>query len=411
MAVKLLTARFIDTVKPGPVRTEYADAACKGLYLIVQPGGSKSYAARFERPSDGKTAKKTLGSADDLSLAAARAAVAADKVRLERGQDPAPPRASVAPAVAYTGSGDSVAEAVGAFLTLHCARKNRRSTAWAAERIFNRLVLPRWGKRSIHDIKRRDVIDLVEHIATDRPYLANRTLGVLSKFFKWLVARDRLAASPVTGVERPHKEVARDRTLSDNELRALWLACEPDDPFGAALRLLVLTGTRRNEVSQMAWDEIDEQRRLWVLPSARSKNGREHTVPLASRAWDLIQARPRFADCRYVFTADGSGPIIGWAKAKTRISGAAGASEKSWRLHDLRRTAAAGMQRIGIAVPVIEKALNHVSGTFRGIVGVYQTHDYADEVAVALQKWADRVEEIVGGEPAKVVTLRRRKEV
>jgi integrase len=110
-----------------------------------------------------------------------------------------------------------------------------------------------------------------------------------------------------------------------------------------------------------------------------------------------------------VFTADGRGPIIGWAKAKTRLSAKAGVGETSWRLHDLRRTAAAGMQRLGISIPVVEKALNHQSGVFRGIVSTYQTHDYADEIRIALQKWADRVEEIVGGKPAKVVALRGRR--
>jgi integrase len=109
-----------------------------------------------------------------------------------------------------------------------------------------------------------------------------------------------------------------------------------------------------------------------------------------------------------VFSADGKRAVNNWDEVKHRISAKAGITASSWRLHDLRRTAASGMQKLGVSVPVIEKALNHVSGTFRGIVGVYQTHDYADEVRIALQRWADRVEEIVGGKPAKVVKLRVR---
>jgi integrase len=151
-------------------------------------------------------------------------------------------------------------------------------------------------------------IDLVESIAiSGRGYLANRTLGTLSKFFNWLIARDVLAVSPVTGVERPHKEKVRDRTLDDAELRALWLACEGEGRFGQALRMLILTGARRNEVSHMRWSEIDEDRRLWILPRERSKNDREHTVPLSSVAWLIIESMPQFADCDYVFTADGRG--------------------------------------------------------------------------------------------------------
>jgi integrase len=339
-----------------------------------------------------------------LTLAAARHAAAAARHRLEQGAEPVAPRRSDSGLTC-----DRIEAAVAQFLELHAYRKNRTSTAQANEGIFNRLVLPVWRGRSIQGIRRRDVIDLVEDIATDRPYLANRTLGVLSKFFNWLCARDVIAVSPVAGVERPHQEQVRNRTLSDPELRALWLACEGDGPFGQALRLLILVGARRNEVSRLSWSEIDEARQVWVLPAARSKNAREHAIPLSSQAWAIIQAVPRFAGCDYVFTADGRGPINGWAKAKTRISAKADIVEESWRLHDLRRSTAAGMQKLGVSVPVVEKALNHQSGVFRGIVSTYQTHAYADEVRIALQKWGNHVEQLVTGKSAKVVSLRGRR--
>ena len=217
------------------------------------------------------------------------------------------------------------------------------------------------------------------------------------------MARDALAFSPATGVERPHKEEIRTQVLSDDELRALWLACEPEGASGRAIRMLVSTGARRSEVGRMRLEEIDEERRLWTLPAGRTKNAREHAIPLSSQAWALIEARPRFAGCPFVFSADGRRAVNNWDEVKRRISARAGISADSWRLHDLRRTAASGMQKLGVSVPVIEKALNHTSGTFRGIVGVYQQHDYADEVRIALQRWADRVEEIVDGEPARVV--------
>jgi len=154
--------------------------------------------------------------------------------------------------------------------------------------------------------------------------------------------------------------------------------------------------------------EVDQDHQLWNLPAERTKNGRPHTIPLSRQAWTLIGARPRFADCNFVFSADGKRAVNNWDEVKHRISAKAGITASSWRLHDLRRTCASGMQKLGISVPVVEKALNHVSGTFRGIVGVYQQHDYADEVRLALQRWADRVDEIVGGKPAKVVKLRGR---
>src|SRR5947208_3166020 len=223
---------------------------------------------------------------------------------------------------ATRGAGDSIEAMVASFLELHAYRKTRRSTAEAAERIVNRLVLPAWRGRSIHSIKRRDVIAWIEHIATDRPYLANRTLAVLSKFYNWLCARDEIAVSPVAGVERPGEEVVRSRTLTDAELRSLWLACEGDGPFGSALRMLALTGSRRNEVSRMRWSEIDDEKRLWTLPAARSKNRRAHKVSLSAQAWALLQSMPRIVDNDHVFAGRaGRGAIDGgWARAKTRLS-------------------------------------------------------------------------------------------
>jgi integrase len=396
MARKMLTARTVQMAQPkrnaaGELeRLEIPDGTGLGLYLVVEPTGAKSWYRRF-RDSDGKPKRVKLGDVSQLTLAAARHAATSARLRSER-------QGHSVPTVVVAG-GDRIEVAVGQFLDKHAYAKNRESTAWAAERIFNRLVLPAWRGRTIGTITRRDVIELAEHVASDRPYLANRTLGVLHKFFAWLCARDALAANPASGVERPHDEQARERVLTDAEIAALWRAGE-GDVFGLALRLLLLTGTRRNEVSRMTWDEIDDEAREWTIPKERSKNGRAHTVPLSPQAWAIIAAMPRLAGCPYVFTVDGRSPIIGWAKAKTRLSAKADIKEAGWRLHDLRRTCASGMQKLGVSVPVVEKALNHVSGTFRGIVGTYQQHDYADEIAIALRKWSDHIERLVGGKPA-----------
>ena len=415
MAVKVLTTRFVDAAKPrhnsagDAVRAEYPDAACPGLHLVVQPTGTRSWAFRFRRRTDRKNVKLTLGKAGDggLSLAAARHAAAAHRHRLEQGAVLVTPVTAVTPQSVRTG--DKVETAVASFLELHVRRKNRISTARVTENIFNRIIVPAWRNRTIDSIRRRDIIDLVEDVAASgRGYHANRTCAVLSKFFAWLVARDALTFSPVTGVERPHKEKTRSRVLTDDELRVLWLACGHEGASGEAIRLMTLTGARRGEVGEMSRREVDQDHQLWNLPAERTKNGRPHTIPLSTQAWTLIEARPRFAGCDFVFAIDGKRAVNNWDEVKHRISAKAGITASSWRLHDLRRTCASGMQKLGISVPVVEKALNHVSGTFRGIVGVYQQHDYADEVRLALQRWADRVDEIVGGKPAKVVKLRGR---
>jgi integrase len=371
------------------------------LFLQVEPTGTKTWVRRFRHV--GVPKKVTLGRAgeDGLSLVAARGAAARHAQQLEQGGLP------VAPVTTTTG--DSVVAAAAQFLELYAHRKTRASTANVTEQIFNRAILPAWRGRSIQDLRRRDVLDLIESIARERgPYAANRALAVLTKFFNWLCARDVIASSPAQGVERPHREQARERILTDAELTRLWLACATAGASGDAIRMMVLTGARRTEVGEMRWSEIDSKRRVWVLPSARSKNHLEHIIPLSTQAWDILQARPRFAGCDFVFTTTGQRPVAEWARAKHRISTTAAIPEQSWRLHDLRRTTASGLQRLGVAVPVVERALNHVSGAFRGIVGTYQLHDYADEVRIGLQRWGDHVEQLVGGRLAKIVKLRQR---
>jgi integrase len=228
----------------------------------------------------GISKKRTLGRAGDggLSLAAARHAVAAARHRLGQGMDPVAAPRSAAPAGPMTN--DSVEAAVASFLDLHAYRKTRLNSAKTTEYSFNRFVLPAWRGRPVASISRRDVIDLVENVAVDTPYSANRLLAALSRFFKWLCARDAIPISPTIGVERPHREIARQRTLDDAELRALWRACEGEGAFGAALRIMILTGCRRNEASQMRWSELHKKRGLWLLPSERVKNARPHAIPL-----------------------------------------------------------------------------------------------------------------------------------
>jgi integrase len=401
--VSILTPRAVEAARPGrnttgkAVRAEIPDGTGLGLYLAVEATGAKSWVVRY-RDAVGRPKRRKLGGVHDMTLAAARAAAAAARHRAES----APGREIREQPVTKT-AGDRIEDVAAQFLELHAFKKTKASTAETTERILNRLILPAWRGRTIHDVRRRDVIELVETIATARGgYMANRTLGHLSKWFSWMVARDMLDASPAAGVERPHVEEVRDRTLTDAEFRALWLAAEGDH-FGPALRMLALVGARRNEISKMEWSEIDEAG-TWTLPPARSKNGIAHTIGLSRQALAIVEAQPRLAGCPYVFPGRvGHGPLIGWAKAKSRISTKAGLDETSWRLHDLRRTCASNMQKLGVAVPTIEKCLNHTSGVFRGIVGTYQTHDYQNEIAVALQAWADRIDEIVAGTAARRV--------
>jgi integrase len=153
----------------------------------------------------------------------------------------------------------------------------------------------------------------------------------------------------------------------------------------------------------MRWDELDADKRILTIPGARTKNGLVHVVPLPPAAWDIIRAQPRI--CDHVFTTTGKGPIRNIDRAKARLD--AELRFRPWRIHDCRRSVASGLQPLGVSVEVIEATLNHRSGTFRGIVGVYQRHDFADEKRAALTRWADHIERLATGKPANVVAFPR----
>jgi integrase len=233
------------------------------------------------------------------------------------------------------------------------------------------------------------VLDRIE-----APVATNRVHSIVRKFFNWAVENDLIANSPVAGIKPPNPETSRDRVLTDDELKAVWREAEKVGyPFGSILQLLILTGQRRGEVTGMMWSELDLDAGLWVLPRERVKNNRRHEVPLSRQAVAILRALPRIGDkCSgsahsYVFTLNGTAPYNGF-KAKDRFD----VGIAPWTVHDLRRTCASGMARLGTNLVVIEKVLNHVSGSLAGIVGVYRRHEFAAEKRAALQQWADHVE-------------------
>ena len=218
--------------------------------------------------------------------------------------------------------------------------------------------------------------------------------------------------------QSPSPELHRDRVLSDDELRAVWMAAEEIGwPFGRIVQLLILTGQRRDEVGEMRWSEVDFAHEVWTMPRERIKTDAAHDVPLSSLALAHLASYPRVKGrAGYVFSLTGERPVSGFSKAKERLdrlalaalrrrAGERGARPEEitlapWRLHDIRRTVASGMARRGINLPVIEKVLNHTSGTFAGVVGVYQRHSFADEKRKALETWGNFVQRLVGDETA-----------
>jgi integrase len=397
-----LTTRFLETVKPGKARVEYRDSLLPGLCLVVQPTGTRSFAVRYRIGR--RTRKYTIpGVYPAIDLKTGRDLGAKALRAVAEGRDPGREKLE-----ARESAPDTIAAVVRQFVTMHCMRVNRPRTARETQRLLED-VLPRWRGRLASSITRRDVLDLLDHyVQSGRPSTANHVYRAVRKMFSWAVERDILVASPCAGIKLPSPEQSRDRVLSDDEIRAVWQAANKlGGNFGALVKLLILTGQRRDEVAGMRWSEINLDARLWGIARERVKNNKPHDVPLIESVIAILTALPRIAGSDFVLTTTGKAPSTSYSKGKRRLDALLPPDMQPWRLHDLRRTLASGMARLGVHLPVIEKILNHLSGSFGGIVGVYQRHDFADEKRIALQRWSDHVGQLVSGKAAKILALRR----
>jgi integrase len=397
---KTLNVRTVESAKPAAERREIPDGLLPGLYLIVQPSGAKSWAVRYRH--HGRPCKHTLGRYPAIDLAGARKVAGAALRVVAEGRDPAQEKKQARPTKV-----DDIEIVAEQFIERHCNRSNRPRTAAETARLLEQHVLPRLRGRSAQEITRRDILGLLDRVVDGgAPIAANRTLAAVRKLFNWCISRDIVTVSPCTGVKPPTPERSRDRVLSDNELVRVWRASQKiGGAFGALVQLLALTGQRRDEVAAMRWDELDLEGRSWTLPRGRVKNDQGHEVPLSAAAVAILESLPRIAESPFVLTTNGTAPSSGYSKGKRRLDELLPQEMPPWRLHDLRRTVASGMARLGINLPVIEKVLNHSSGSFAGIVSVYQKHSFADEKRDALDIWGRHVETLVAGKRAKVVQL------
>lgn len=405
-----LTAAAVDKMQPTERRQEIPDSLCTGLYLTVQPSGKKGWQVRYRH--SGTHRRMTLGSYPVLSLADARTRARDALAAATEGRDPAEEvRAAKAPKA--ENERDKVRVLFEQYAKRHLASLKSGDVV---KRELDRFVVEAWGDRDIRDIAKRDVIDLLDGIAdSGRVVTANRIRAYLNKFLNWCVERDILPMSPATGVKPVAKEASRDRVLTDDEIRWFWAACDAEGfPWGPLGKVLLLTGQRLNEAAQITTGEIGGN--LWHLAAERTKNGRAHDVPLSGAVLDVLAGMDRIeGQPGFYFTTTGNSPVSGFFKARASLAEAMeqiAAKERGepveiprWTFHDLRRTAATGMARLGIPVRVTEAVLNHVSGTGGGIVAVYQRHDYADEKRQALDAWARFVGQIVAGKPGNVLRI------
>ena len=270
-------------------------------------------------------------------------------------------------------------------------------------RSFRIHVKPVLGSKPLPKITRSDVVAVFDR----RPdcQVANRrnVFAVLRRMFRWAVSRGDIDRSPMEGMETPPAVKARDRWLSDQELARIWEhAPKTHHCFGPIVRLLIVTGQRREEVSSLSWEELEQHERMWTLPGDRAKNGEPNRVPLnelAVAVLDAVAGKSTWPRRGKVFSTSTGGGFTGYHKGKEKldrmVAEDGGDPIAPWRLHDLRRTLATGFQRLGVRFEVTEAVLNHVGGSRAGVAGIYQRHDWKAEKREALDLWNNHVVSIL----------------
>ena len=388
MAGKLTDAKLKGLKPPASGQVELADSDVTGLRARVGKSGAITFVLR-KRVGD-KVHNISIGRyGPRFGLADARRKARALASDLEAGKPPPMLRAR---------SGTK-AETIRGLVPQYLASKSQLRSAAEIERILIGYVLPEIGDRLADTVTRGDVTRLIDGIAERAPTMARAVHAQLSAFYSWALPRlDRLPGNPCRDAGRPLKAKARDRVLSDDELVALWRVADDEAlPWGAAIRLLILTGARRDEVFSADRAEFDTLASEWTIPAARAKNGVPHLVPLsdAARAEFMaiaaVEGSEKLFPTRTKARQADAGPS-GFSKAMARIRAAVDSQLERdkgphWTLHDIRRTVATGLQRLGVRFEVTEAVLNHVSGARGGIAGVYQRHDWKAEKRAALDAW------------------------
>lgn len=439
------------TAAPGQ-RIDYFDAHPRDRQrgLVLRVSGSKDKDGRLKvtrtwaamcRVRGSTTLRRfTIGDYPGVGLGAARAEAARIVGDAKReGADPLKQRKE-AERQAEIANKDTIAAVVEAYLA-DLAKRPKKNGAMRAPRYieetrrnFGNHVLPRWGAENIRDIGRRDVNELLDAVRDEGSNVKGddgkrrtlrggdsasvHTMRAVRAMFHYAIKRGIIDSSPVAMIDAPAPEKPRERTLSAEEIRAIWQAAEAMSyPFGPFFRLALILGQRRNEIAGMCWADIDLKEKTWTLAAEATKGRRAHVVPLPPLAVEIMKALPRKSytangatkPSPYVFTTEGDRPISGFSKAKPALDGAItkardGNALPDWTIHDLRRTAATEMARLGASEFVIGRVLNHAAA---GVTGKhYNMHDYVAEKRRALETWAAYLGSFVHPPGGNVVELR-----
>ena len=406
-----LTSKGVENLKSeaGKDRTDYFDTVMPGLSLRVTKSGSKSWVVYFRSPIErdrrglAKVKRYTVGKYPRLGVADAREEAGKVMRQVDEGSDPQREKAEakLKQTMAVNEDPITVKDGVHRYIEEHIkvhSRPRQRadgSVYWEIQRMLEKSVLPYMGGLRLATLTRKDVLSLHRHIAkVSGPTAAERAAEGLRAVLNWLDDAELVEAVPVIRLKsKQRKEAAkRHRILTGDEIRAVWKNLSEISPFSSIVRILLLTGQRRSEVAGMRWEEVDLDTQMWSLPEERTKNKLPHMVPLSDAVIELIKDRIRVGE--FVFTTTGKTAFSGFSRSKARLDGRAGFSD--WTLHDLRRTFVTRLNELGILPHVVEATVNHISGAAKvGVAGIYNKAQYLPERKVALEKWAETLEEII----------------
>lgn len=377
------------------------DSKLSGFGLKVTPSGSRVFVFQYRMGGRGaKVRRYTIGKFPGLTVEAARKIATELNAQKSRGIDPQ----AVKIAERRMASELAFAAYAEGFIDGHLKQAWKSSHADGAALLRN-YAAPVLRNTALPDIDRAAIKRVLAR-AQGKAATARNLFAVLRLLFNHAADSGDLAVSPMLGQKAPPMPVSRDRTLNDVELELVWRCSDAlEYPFGPLVRMLILTGARREEVAGLDWSELDRQNHLWTLPANRSKNGIAAIMPLSSPAIEELdklgqrtgrdKGWPRRG---LVFSTTGKTPVSGFSKAKRRLDDAVkiagrkkGVVVEPWRLHDLRRTLATGMQRLGVRFEVVEAILNHVSGAKGGVAGIYQRYGWEPEKRAALDAWGSLI--------------------
>lgn len=418
--MRKLTKKTVEAAAVGPTNVFIWDEGLKGFGLKVTPVGRRIYIFQYRVGGrEARTKRFTIG-VHGSPWTAEKARIEAERLSTMASQGSDPMLAE------KRRRREAVSLEFATYVQLFTDRylKTNWKASWTdGKRVLDLHVVPVLKGQALSNVTRRDISMVLDRL-TDRPATAKLTFATLRKLFRWAVDRGDIPLSPLTDMTGPPTVAARDRVLSDEELASVWEAAETlGHPFGPMLRLLIATGARREEVAALDWLELDQDGRTWTLPGARAKNGVAHVIPLNDAALGVLGTLPARRS-GLVFSANGKTPPSGFSKAKLRLDKAALERLRSravdrgelqaeefdippFRLHDLRRTVATGLQRLGVRFEVTEAVLNHISGAKGGVAGVYQRHHWGDEKRSALAAWNAHLEAVIAcaTPSSKIVSL------